>query len=142
MIKNLTPEHMRCDATSCPSLHQLEDGRLLVVGTQVEPPVATINDFANPEPFLEIAGKVGPGEAAVIISPALLDVYVAEKVASLQEEVDRLREVLKPFAEAADGYDLDCQMGDEIQGLQAANEITVGDLVRARSALSRGGGKK
>lgn len=89
MIKNLTPEHMRCEiATSCPSLHQLEDGRLLVVGTQVEPPVATINDFANPEPFLEIAGKVGPGEAAVIISPALLDVYVAEKV---REAVQRQR---------------------------------------------------
>lgn len=66
----------------------------------------------------------------------------ASRLISLQEEVDRLREVLKPFAEAADGYDLDCQMGDEIQGLQAANEITVGDLVRARSALSRGGGKK
>jgi hypothetical protein len=85
MIKNLTPEHMRCYAAECPSLHQLEDGRLLVVGTQVEPPVATINDFANPEPFLEIAGKVGPGEAAVIISPALLDVYVAEKVREERE---------------------------------------------------------
>ncbi len=32
-MKNLTPEHMRCFSVSqCPSIHQLEDGRLLIVG--------------------------------------------------------------------------------------------------------------
>jgi hypothetical protein len=68
MIKNLTPEHMRCDATSCPSLHQLEDGRLLVVGEYA------IREARDAGVHHEL------WENAVLIEPALLDVYVAEKV--------------------------------------------------------------
>ncbi len=77
MIKNLTPEHMRCEiATSCPSLHRLEDGRLLVVG------IYAIREARDAGVHHEL------WENAVLIEPALLDVYVAEKV---REAVQRQR---------------------------------------------------
>lgn len=31
-MKNLTPEELRCSYGGCPSIHELEDGRLLIIG--------------------------------------------------------------------------------------------------------------
>lgn len=62
-IKNLTPKAMRCAPLHCPSVHQFEDGRLLIVGEYV--PTNEVREMgANPDPETE---------GGVIISPALLD---------------------------------------------------------------------
>lgn len=63
---NLTPPHLRCDWGGCPSIHRLEDGRLLVVGQSI--------DETTP------LGDIGDNEDAVIISPDLLDTLKAEWV--------------------------------------------------------------
>ena len=56
LMKNLTPEHLRCDiGASCPAVYELEDGRLLIRG------IAT-TDVVD----------CGPDEASVIIDRALL----------------------------------------------------------------------
>jgi hypothetical protein len=62
-MKNLTPEHMRCfGAAGCPSIHQLEDGRLLIVG-----------DAAGATAIASAAGiPVARGERAIVIDRALL----------------------------------------------------------------------
>jgi len=31
-MKNLTPEHMRCNTISCPAVYELGDDKLLIVG--------------------------------------------------------------------------------------------------------------
>ncbi len=61
-IKNLTPKAMRCGPRNCPSVHQLEDGRLLIVGRIAEPHEMAGSDIDR-----------GDNEEAVIIDPALLD---------------------------------------------------------------------
>lgn len=70
MTENLTPPHLRCVTGSCPSIHQLEGGRLLIVGTHVR----EIADVTR-----EQVG-VAPTEAAVVIDEDLLSLYIAEKV--------------------------------------------------------------
>ncbi len=61
-MKNITPEHMRCQIGYCPSVHELNDGRLLIVGEYV-----STNELremgANPNPETE---------GGVIIDRALL----------------------------------------------------------------------
>lgn len=78
MPENLTPEHMRCAAGTCPSVHQLEDGRLLIVGAEAPTDL-------DGETVFETGARIGQNEAGVIISPDLLS--------SLPELV-RLREAL------------------------------------------------
>lgn len=60
------------------------------------------------------------------------------EVETLRAEVKRLREALEPFAREADAYsDLDAD--DDHQRLEwgaGSTEYTVGDLRRARKALS------
>jgi hypothetical protein len=95
-VRNLTPSHMRCVyAAACPSVHELDDGRLLIVGEYV-----STNEVrqmgANPDPETE---------GGVIIDRALLANVHAEAIASLQGEVERLREALEPFATTADQLD-------------------------------------
>jgi hypothetical protein len=34
--EDLTPHHLRCGFGSCPSVHRLEDGRLMIVGQEAE----------------------------------------------------------------------------------------------------------
>ena len=60
-MKDLTPKAMRCPAGYCPSVGQLEDGRLLIVGARADQKAhdADIGMAAN--------------EQAIIIDPALLD---------------------------------------------------------------------
>ena len=61
-MKNLTPKAMRCAPLHCPSVGQLEDGRLLIIGARSGPELA---HFVNE--------RLGNGETAIIIDPALLD---------------------------------------------------------------------
>lgn len=49
-----TPEHLRCPVGECPSVHEREDGKLVIVGEAV-------------------AGiRVGIGECAIVVDPKLL----------------------------------------------------------------------
>jgi hypothetical protein len=65
--ENITPERLRCVAmASCPSIHRLADGRFRIVGS-LDHDQSDISD----RDF----------EAAIIISPELLDTLKAEWVA-------------------------------------------------------------
>lgn len=67
-IKNLTPARFRCTYTiSCPSVHRLEDGRLLIVG-------ADGPSFVNGELIVD------EGESAIIIHPDLLSTVMQEEI--------------------------------------------------------------
>ena len=82
-MKNLTPQHLRCAPLHCPSVHELEDGRLLIIGARSGPELA---HFVNE--------RLGNGETAVIIDRALLAGVHADEVAALKAENERLRAVL------------------------------------------------
>jgi hypothetical protein len=58
-VYDVTPEHLQCAITaSCPSVSTIGDGQmLLIVGQQ-----------PSPELLAEIEGRVGPDEAAIVIS--------------------------------------------------------------------------
>ena len=78
MSQDLTPEHMRCDVVaSCPSITRLDDGRLLIVGTDAHD--LAIKYGIAPSPF----------EEAIVISPSLLD--------TLMDEVRREERKLPPM---------------------------------------------
>lgn len=69
MARNLTPEHMRCGPfSSCPSIHELEDGRLLIVGEAAA--LSTVGREAVRE--LRDAGKIADTEFAIAIDRELL----------------------------------------------------------------------
>jgi len=73
MSKNLTPEHMRCGVAQCASIHELEDGRLLIVGACAHDAAGYDDAALNRAYGGLIAGEgVGPGETAIIIDRALL----------------------------------------------------------------------
>jgi hypothetical protein len=59
-MRNLTPLHLRCHPSHCPSIHELDDGSLLIVGKS-----ATMAAALERIP-------VGVGELAVIVSEELL----------------------------------------------------------------------
>jgi len=61
-MKNITPVPMRCDSFQCPSIHELEDGRLLIIGEYLSTNEAR-EAGANPNPETE---------GAIIIDRALL----------------------------------------------------------------------
>jgi hypothetical protein len=59
-MKDITPKHLRCSfGPSCPAVHRLQDGRLLIIGK-----------LADQELFSELnrAGKLGQGEWPIVIS--------------------------------------------------------------------------
>jgi hypothetical protein len=61
-MKDVTPKHMRCTyMAGCPSIHELEDGRLLIVGKMAAYPGHSYQGV-----------PIGPGEDAMIIDKALL----------------------------------------------------------------------
>jgi hypothetical protein len=69
MHKNLTPSNLRCGVmSSCPSINQLEDGRLLIVGTY-SPARARLNNV-----------PMGEDETAIVISPEYLSDYISQHV--------------------------------------------------------------
>jgi hypothetical protein len=125
-MKDVTPEHMRCTyMAACPSIHELEDGRLLIVGkrTNVSAEVLATMDLAT--------------EEAIIIDKALLSTIIDDAVSSSQAEIERLKEALKPFADKAANYDPDPdEVGDDGDQIAWDLGFTIGDLRRARAALS------
>lgn len=79
-MRNLTPKHMRCAAgASCPSIHQLPDGRLLIVGKKVTDAELDVWDGVN----FDLA--IGDDEVASIISPDLLSDFVGKAIDALRE---------------------------------------------------------
>jgi len=70
-MKDLTPQAMRCRLGWCPSVGQLEDGRLLIVGKIA--PWLEVNEDSSPVDRESWPVSVGTDETAVIIDPALLD---------------------------------------------------------------------
>jgi hypothetical protein len=77
-MKNLTPQHLRCEWGGCPSVHELEDGRLLIVGEM------QFDWWAR-----EKGGNPGQNEMGVIIDRALLSTIrdeVRQECANVADE--------------------------------------------------------
>lgn len=100
MPRNLTPLHLRCGPRNCPSVRELDDGRLLIVGKEVDP-----YDTGGDELLLDAVNMlldeqdVGENETVVIIDRTLLDDVVvdAQLTKDLTALVARLCRRLKRF---------------------------------------------
>jgi hypothetical protein len=97
-MKNLTPQHLRCHfGESCPSVHELEDGRLLIVGEMQF-------DWWTREK----GGNPGQNEMGITIDKALLS--------TIRDEV---REECAKIADEARGKWLDYdEIADAIRALK------------------------
>jgi hypothetical protein len=73
--RNLTPDHLRCAIGTCPSVHDIEGDRLLIVGKKGWPVICNEK--------LEI--PVSDDEQAIIIDKALLGKVLAEAIADERE---------------------------------------------------------
>jgi hypothetical protein len=80
-MKNLTPQHLRCEWGGCPSVHELEDGRRYIIVGQTAGLVA--DD--------ELVAKPGPDETAVIIDHALLSTIRDEVREECAEALRQMR---------------------------------------------------
>ena len=61
-MKEITPEHLRCGAGSCPAVFVVEEtGEWVVVGKKLDPDIAK-----------RLKEKIGEDETAVVIDPKLL----------------------------------------------------------------------
>src|SRR6185503_5446909 len=76
-MKNLTPEHMRCPWADCPSIHELEDGRLLIIGERAATYLSGLED-GDRSYTINGDKPVRDDEEAIVISPDLLSEYVKE----------------------------------------------------------------
>ena len=61
-LREITPAHLRCLVGACPAVYETDDGRLLIIGKTLSPEAASLLP----------PGKVGPGEAVIEISRALI----------------------------------------------------------------------
>lgn len=75
MTEDLTPKHLKCGFGSCPSVHRLDDGTLVVVAefAHMHAPGTAIGDLYD-----SLEQKVGENEAIVVISPDLLGTLIEE----------------------------------------------------------------
>lgn len=122
MAEDLTPPAFKCVATmSCPSVHRMTDGSLLIVGSNAGKCIR----FANGK---EVCA--GFGEHLVTISPSLLDTFVEEKTVLLRKRIEELEEALKPFLRG---------MHPDFSNREAADifavEVLGLHLLKARAAL-------
>ena len=61
VMRDITPAAFACHTDNCcPSVHQLEDGRLAIIG-KVDPAVRA-----------QLQSKIGPDEALVIVAPGMV----------------------------------------------------------------------
>lgn len=60
-MKDITPARFRCVANlvSCPAVHEMDDGRLVVIGKRID--------------WQSYKFNVGPDEEAIVIDPAMLE---------------------------------------------------------------------
>jgi hypothetical protein len=86
-MKNLTPQHLRCEWGGCPSVHELEDGRLHIIGEA---------DGRTHEELRGDGFKIGPGETAVIIDRALLSTIRDEVREECAKAIALLAEAWSP----------------------------------------------
>lgn len=89
-IKNLTPAHLRCEWGACPSVHRLEDGRLLIVG-----------DDGFPK-SREVGIPCDSDEAVIIIHPDLLSTVMQEEIEKALLKDDFAASISKRVAELPD----------------------------------------
>ncbi len=73
-MEDVTPKGMRCGWGSCPSIHKLDDRRLMIVGRDIR----TITHQDDPVAWkaywaLDKAERIGSAENAVLIDEALLE---------------------------------------------------------------------
>jgi hypothetical protein len=97
IIRDLTPMHLRCRFGACPSVHELSDGRLAVVG-----PIADVETLAA------LDGKIAPHEESVIVPRDLLTGICAEDalksaVARLESAAEALKLEMRLFVLSANG---------------------------------------
>jgi hypothetical protein len=78
--ENLTPTHLRCGFGSCPSVHRLEDGRLLIVGEM---------GWSH---FWPSGLRPADNEEVILIDPAILATLREEWV---REAVEAERKAIK-----------------------------------------------
>lgn len=66
MSENLTPERYRCGGSfsGCPSVHRLDDGRLLIVGER------------GSQKAYDLGVYIAPGQTAIVIDPGLLEEFL------------------------------------------------------------------
>lgn len=68
-MKDLTPEHMRCPWGQCPSVRELEDGRLLIVGARAD------------QRALDAGIGMSPTEQAILIDRSYFADFIRERIA-------------------------------------------------------------
>lgn len=118
--KDLTPAHLKCAISiSCPSIHRLEDGRLLVVG---ENAVAKAIDIKNQ--------PLGDNELAIVISEDLLSElkkeWVREALANPSDAIIAAMrdaynvDVLGFEKGTVHGKDIEALVQDDVRKLAAA----------------------
>ena len=78
MSENLTPERYRCSiGPSCPSVHRLDDGRLLIVGDCAESILRQGTDEIAVAAYEKVYGSVEVDkEWAIVIDPGLLEEFL------------------------------------------------------------------
>lgn len=107
-MQDWTPKAMRCEDGWCPSVHELDDGRLLIVGDRAAQQWHQQENGEWERRAAQGGGALANHEEAVIISPDLLSDYVAGKV---REERAAWREVMKALGpwlrQAKEDGDLD-----------------------------------
>lgn len=70
MAENMTPLHLRCGFGSCPSIHRLKDGSLLIVGTYASHCDGQASDLREQ---LGMANKIASHETAIVITRDFLE---------------------------------------------------------------------
>jgi hypothetical protein len=97
IVRDLTPIHLRCKPVgpSCPAVHELANGRLVVVGS-----------IADVETLAELEGNIAPHEEAVIVPRDLLtgicaDGALKDAVARLESAAEALKLEMRLYAISA-----------------------------------------
>lgn len=122
MTEDMTPPHLRCVATfSCPSVHRLDDGRLLIVGEY-----ATIADSSAYSKVLVSPG-VGDHEIGIVVSPDLLSSYVQEEVKKAIEKIARRADVLACIKRLDAYYDAAGALEDFGEEIRSMSQHLTGD---------------
>lgn len=129
--ENLTPAHLRCVIGNCPSIHRLEDGRLLVVGR-----IASLDEKLA---VMANGALWNDDEAAVIISPELLGSLKAEWVSdAVAVEREECAKIADYWGSGAWRVQHETRSRFSLHDMQSVNNHTgraVAEDIRARTTL-------